>query len=264
VADPAFAFNLAQLYESQGIIPMAYRFYAQYLELYPGADNAQGVRDTMTTLEADLNENHAQIVVHTTPEGAQVIIQQGEHDFPYGPSPAEGYVAPGSVIIKAELDGYETASAQRNAVAGVRIEVNLTLTAVISDDGGGGGVQPEEGMSTLGLVGWITMGVGIVLTGVGIYEWLDAASLESRHNDCAAGICENPPASLAELNQIGQDAQDAAMLGNVLGIPGVVLIVGGVTLVVVDSLLSSDSSTETAFAPLIWPGGMGVGFSGRF
>ncbi|MCA9562333.1 MAG: hypothetical protein KC561_02545 [Myxococcales bacterium] len=63
VPDPAFAFNLALLYDSIDVLPQAHRFYRRYLELYPGAPNRTDVEDSIQEIQTILDQDYAVLIV---------------------------------------------------------------------------------------------------------------------------------------------------------------------------------------------------------
>ena len=277
VPDPAFAFNLAQLYDAIGQHTTAYRFYGRYLELYPGAPNRTTVEERITELTQSFSTEYAHLLVTTDPSGALVAVTTDDQEMDYGPSPVDNYVLPGTITICARLEGYETTSTQRNAVAGVRLEVSLELAQPpeevvdvtpppqISEVV----VPPEEesgGSIVLPIVGWSMIAVGLGLTGVGTYFWLDAQSKEEDYNGYVGQLRRNEtiPLSQSQLEQLGSDSEDAATLGNLLGIPGVIVLAGGVAVLLIDILSGNESELDTVSGPIILPDGIGYGLSGRF
>ncbi|MBN1946330.1 MAG: hypothetical protein JW797_11690 [Bradymonadales bacterium] len=272
VADPAFAFNLAQLYDSIQIRPLAYRFYQRYLDLYPMAPNRSEVVERIEQLRTFFSRQYAHLVVSTTPPQAQIWVSIEDRCDEYGPSPIDNYVAPGMVTITAQLDGYSSASTIRNAVAGVRLEVQFDLVAEedleISSPRGEARTtdQEEDGPQVLPIVGWTMTALGAGLTGAGIYFWVDASDKEREHNNYVQKLenGETPPVTLQELRQLGDDAEEAALAGNLLGIAGVIVLAGGVAILLIDALSNGEERSGPVVTPLVFPDGLGFVLTGRY
>lgn len=262
VPDPAFAFNLAQLYDSVDALPQAQRYYGRYLELYPGAPNRADVEARAQELNALLLSDYAQLVVTTTPEGAEITVTTlGGETESYGPSPVEDWVAPGPIGIRAEAEGYEPVSREMNAVAGVRIELNLGRLQLQGQDGI---VEPERPTDWAKIGGWSLIGAGVVGTVVGILFWNAASDSEQEHNDLVAQIGTIQLTSEQRQFLRDEDAESEALVGNILLGISVAAIIGGVVLLVLDPGSEATEPPPTVAGPFLFGDGLGLSWSGRF
>jgi tetratricopeptide (TPR) repeat protein len=298
VPDPAFAFNLAQLYDSLDEWPQAFRFYSRYLELYPGAPNLEQVRTRMEDLETVMLLTHTRLVVTSDPDGIEISVAvDGGRADPYGVTPIDGWIAPGQVAIAATLDGYTPSVRHLVARPGVRLEVDFgalsPVATAATPDGSGdepGGDEPGGGGASLDpapiepapvddsgrgrrIAGWSLIAAGAVAGGVTAWFWADASNDEADYNDLAADLRSGATTSAAlsasqrALLADPDGPQNQATVGNVLLGVGVAAILGGTLLLLLgdDEEPGATGVSETqALAPWIGPVGAGLTWSAAF
>jgi tetratricopeptide (TPR) repeat protein len=256
VRDPAFAFNLAQLYDSIDRHPEAYRFYGQFLDLYPGAEQADAVRSRREELSALLESDYARLVVTTQPAGAEITVEGPEMTVAYGPSPVDDYVAPGPITIVAEGLGYQPETTERIALAGVRLEVDF------------GDLRPVEegGVSGRTVLGWSLIGVGAATAATGVFFWLESDSSQDEYEAERQRIGTDAGASLtlSTFEQLQSDAEDQALLGNLLVPIGVAAVAGGVVVLLLDSGTETPETDGADAGLFATPGGFGLRWSQAF
>lgn len=271
VRDPAFAFNLAFIYDEIDVLFPAWRYYGLYLELYRGAPNREDVETRLGELEALFETEYAQLVVSSTPPGADVIVSSAGRTDDYGEAPMEGFVVPGAVDITISLPGYEPVYRSLNAVAGVRLEVDVGLLPV----------EVDTPVNVWRIAGWSLVGAGAVVGIIGSVFWgmsqgsandyedtRISAGQQVEETEALLGSDDPEVARLSaafrdEINGYRQDALDEAKLGNVLFLTGVSVIVVGAVLLVIDAVSEPDVE-HTAFDVFIFDEGAGVGWSTRF
>jgi hypothetical protein len=258
IPDPAFAFNLAQLYDSIDQFPQARDWYETYLGFYEyGPDNRNYVEERIEELVEIIPRECAHVVVTTDPPGAEVVIHTGGRDQVYGVTPLDAYVAPGSITVNASLDGYQLVTRNLNAVAGVRLELELGALSVVE------GPEEESNLGTIPAFSLI--GVGTLGVLLGIVSWSDGKDSEDEHNRLVSliGTDAGRGVTQAELDQLAAAAEDSVSSGNLLFGLGVTAIVGGIAILVLSSDTgSAPPDTQVSVVPLV--GGVCVSWSGRF
>ena len=164
------SFNIARAEEKLGDTAGALRWYRDYLRRSPTVRNASEVHATIAALSATLAKKGVQqLTVLSMPEGATVQID----DQPVVVTPWTGELSPGHHHLSFSRAGY--ADAQRDVVlsASEPIDVSVllaqkTAAAGLSQASAGttGPVSdaPERG-PRLGVLPWVTMGVGVAALG---------------------------------------------------------------------------------------------------
>ncbi len=107
----------------------------------------------------------------------------------------------------------------------------------------------------LKITGWSTAGLGLALTITGIvFNAQSAATYSELEDACVDGVCSLSRAAAEDKRAQGED--DAALF-NALGIPGLILTVGGVATAIVGHVLASGSKGEGSIevTPALGPGG---------
>jgi tetratricopeptide (TPR) repeat protein len=262
VPDPAFAFNIAYIYEELGELYLAHRHYGQYLELYPGAPNRDDVEAQRAALEARFTAELAELRIDSVPEGADVWVESRGRRVRHGRAPLTTWVVPGPVAVEAELEGYQAASRGLNAVAGVRLPLELVLLRELEG-------TPSVRRSPLVPWGSAALAVGVGLLGTGVAFWILAEGAASDYNEEVARIgFEGETPSLRDLRDARETAEDRARLGNVFFGVGTVLAVAGGALLVYSVLQPGETGGEVARHNAVswWvaPAGLGLELSGRF
>ena len=260
VPDPAFAFNLAQLYDYLENLPQAHRYYVRYLELYPGAPNREPVETRLGELETTLELAFARLLVTAQQAGVQITVTTTDQHVDYGESPVDVWVPAGQLTITASAAGHEPSVRRMNAVVGVRLEVEIGMLEPHRPPE----IEPEANVKRI--VGWTLLGVGAVGAGLGGYYWVLAQDSERTHNDLVSRIRSDLP-PLTEEDQAfleSKDAETQATIGNVVFGVGVAAILSGTLLLVLDAISSDRTQTESTPRAFFFPEGIGVGWSGRF
>ena len=257
VADPAFAFNLASLYDYIEDLPQAHRFYTRYLELYMNAPNQADVEARLAELEQTLSLAFARLIVTSQPPGAEITVTTGGEPQSYGLTPVDQWVPAGRMEIAAQLEGFEPASRTTNVVLGVRVEVDFGVLAPKQDE-----LPPPPEATWYKPVGWTSIAVGIVGIGVGSYMWVLAGENADTHNE----LVQEWPDELTEQDaQFLKDgvAEGQATIGNVVFGVGAAAVVVGVLVLVLDPSLDQADLNVTA-QPFFFSHGAGFGWEGQF
>ncbi len=126
-SDPAFAFNLGQLYDSVDNLHQAHRLYSEYVVLAPDAANRETVETRIGNLHSMLVFASGRLEITTQPSGAVVTIQAAGRVEQFGTSPIDVFVPPGDLVIAASLEGYRPAVRRISIAAGNRMELELGL-----------------------------------------------------------------------------------------------------------------------------------------
>jgi hypothetical protein len=129
VPDPAFAYNLASLYEAQGEAGLAWMFSLRYLELYPGADDADEVRTRIASFEEELTAGWTRLELDSEPSEAEVMLHPDDGSPPrrLGVTPLEGWARPGSHVLRLTHLGHPPLEDRFQAVPGVVVVRRFTF-----------------------------------------------------------------------------------------------------------------------------------------
>lgn len=128
--DPGLAFNLAVHYDSVGDFTRAWFYANAYLELFPGAPDRDDVRSFIDEWAAQLPTTAAQLIVESSPAGAEVwLVSEGFEEM-LGTTPLETWLTPGIVTIELRRERYETQRDRFNAVAGLRLPLDMRLERI--------------------------------------------------------------------------------------------------------------------------------------
>lgn len=234
VADPSFAYNLGALYDTTGDLAAAYRNFSVYVELFPGAEDAEAIRGYLEEIESELNQAYTTISVESTPAGAMVYRIDGDHRQPLGETPLETWVPPGTTELSIEEDGYETGTERFNGLAGLRVPVDLTLSEIeVEEPDPDPDPDPEPdpdpdpdpvvGGGGPNVAGLVLLGVGVGAIGGGVGMFAAAEGGVNDYNDLIARIGDDEdPVTIQEINDQQSKIENQRLIGGILVGVGVV------------------------------------------
>lgn len=104
--DPAFAYNLAALYEAVENLPRALAWYRAYLEIFPEAPNEPQVRDAIARVLRTLDTEWSHVSFDAEPASARVFVVEGDNRFFLAETPFEEYLPPGRLTFRFERTYY--------------------------------------------------------------------------------------------------------------------------------------------------------------
>jgi len=290
VPDPSFAFNLGVLYDDAGDLPRAYRYFSQYLDLFPGAEDRGEIEAYLEELLADLRRGYTEVTVQATPREAEVWLMGASGEELLGESPVAAWIAPGSITIEVRADGYVTVTERYNGVAGVRVPIEIALeleqtseqdptTVTVVEDPTDIPTTPTEteprtrsGGGANGAGIGLTAGGGALIAG-GVVMMVMGRSAASNHNDLVAtiggpGDADFTPDDFANRAQDIDDYASKASTFSTLGVVGlgVGVAVAGVGIYM---LTRGGGDRQSAATPTSWgvaptPGGWSAGAMWRF
>lgn len=255
------SFNIARAYEKLSDDAGALRWYRDYLRRNPDAANATTVRPLIAALAENLQKKGVQqVTVLTSPAGATVTVD----DQPVGVTPWTGELAPGEHHLLLNLRGYTDVEKSVSLAADQPLDINLRLEqqpqssaqVVAAPIAPLPPATPAADTSAhgkkLGVVPWVTLGVGAAALGGALtFEILR----RSAENDAKAAETQ---IEYHEHLQTEQSRQTAARV--FLGAGGALLLTGGVML-----LLDKGAPSQPVKAGLIClPGGCGATAQGNF
>lgn len=150
-------------------------------------------------------------------------------------------VKPGSYKVRVHKPGFVTFEATLRCTANQSqcvVPVNLVPEREhVPDPGPGPQLPPDNTPFVLQVSGWSAVGVGLVMTTVGIVFGLEA----SRTQDDLNAACSGQPCSLTRPDARAklQEAEDAASLFNGVGITGIVLTAVGAAVAITGHVLDT-------------------------
>lgn len=122
--NPAFSYNIGIAYQDLGDLPMALRFYRDYLRQDPGAADRAEVSERIRQLEGRLQVTGLQqLTVLTEPAGAAIVIDGS----PVGASPWTGELKPGHHALTVKRQGYKSEARDFDLPTDRSIDVPVTL-----------------------------------------------------------------------------------------------------------------------------------------
>ncbi len=279
--DPAFAFNLGGLCNQVEDWACAHRYFSAYVDLYPGADDAEAIRDYTRELMDQMNVEMATVRATSTPPGATVYLIDGDEEIDMGTTPLRTWVEPGSVVFEFRREGYEPARVALRAVRGARLSPRAELEAIPEPDPveelpvvivnpPEQSVVPDPIEEPSGLGVRRIAGIGVAAAGVvtavsGAVLWAGGQSAESDHNDLSADLQSGAAAATAvnfnRLEELHDQAENRTAVGNILVPVGAALAVGGAVLAI---LPDKKDRNETTGSAVVTPDGFQVRVSTRF
>jgi len=262
---PILLYNLARAAEELGDATTAVGHYKAYLARYPQAEDRAEVERRIRVLEA-VRKTAAtgSLALAAVPEGAQIYID-GIEAPAIGPDGLRA-LSPGPHVVRiVPVDGPATETSV-DAHAGATVTVAYDPEA--SPEGEAGPARP------LRMWAWISTGVGVAVSGVGTYFYLDSFSAADDYKKYGNQVDALDPGSrsyrvdlerLDAKSQAAHDRMDAdLLLGRVLLGVGGVAIAGGVTMLVLDLTRSEAAVSEAAPSATLVPIPGGVGLVGQF
>lgn len=108
---------------------------------------------------------------------------------------------------------------------------------------------PDNTPQILQITGWSAAGVGAAMTVVGVIFGVNAANNQS---DLDAA-CADPQCSITrqDARAMANDGEQGATLFNAVGIPGMILLVGGVTTAVIGHIIEPETKQELEVTPAL-------------
>lgn len=255
--DNSLLYRMGVVSERKGDLFGAVEYFERFVDAVPDDEQAKKVEARLPDLRASLP---ARITIESTPPGASIYVDSLE-SAALGTTPATVDVEPGDRSIFVQLEGHETELRNVGLEAGEKTRMNFELveeTTFMAED------EPQravsEGMSSLGLWGWVTTGIGVAtLATGGVFSVLTMGAEDdvNSYDKRAAG------ASQAEIDQLKDDADSRYTTSVILYVAGGVITAGGITMLVLDGL-SEESGHALRFDVAPTRDGGWVGVSGQF
>lgn len=265
---PGALLNLAVCEEELGLIASAYVRFQQFTDLVPSSDDRYaGAKRRMAALEPRVPRLRIELAAEAPPGttvlrdkiavagknlGADLPVDPGKHEIVvtapgrderrYEITLAEGQ----KEILKAE-PGKESSTTEKPPPATTTAPATTAPPIATST-----APPPSSDRRT---AGFILGGVGVAGLALG---GIAGALTFSKTSDVEA-MCPNPDRCTIEGVEIADSARTFGMVSTVSFIAGAALVGAGVVLVV-----TGKPSTETAFAPVVLPGGAGLFAQRRF
>lgn len=111
--------------------------------------------------------------------------------------------------------------------------------------------SPRPGRNLI-ITGWTLVGVGAVLAGVGTYYGVQASKIETDLNEnCGPNtLC---PYTSTEASDLSDDMKTDGLLFNSLGIPGWVMVAGGLATAISGHVLATETHGVVEISPVLTP-----------
>jgi hypothetical protein len=193
-------------------------------------------------LVESLSEAPASLLLRVSESDAIVAI--GGRDVPKGVREIE--VEPGMHHVSIVKPGFVDFSVDIPCRAAERCVVSATLQKE---------PEPIDPALSKGLIagGWSAVGVGVVLSTVGIVYGLRAQSIDDElATECIGAVCQG---ARADAETRAADGQQATRVSNGAGITGLVLVVGGVATAIAGHALSVDVEGDVHISTSFTSGG---------
>jgi hypothetical protein len=240
----AFAFNIGLAYQAMGDYTSALRWLRTYLRELPNAEDRADVEQTISKLEARLEQRGVQqVTVLSQPEGAMVLVDKRA----VGVTPWTGELPPGRHVVTLQLRGYDDVEQSFTLEAHRARDVVMTLQPGSARVSGGPAAAPavseteapESDQGTGGGVGpwtWITLGAGAGVLGGGLVFEILRAQAET----------DASKASQVDYQDALDKAKSRQLTARILtGVGGALAITGGVLLVI--DLTSGSEPVQAGF-----------------
>lgn len=275
-------YNIAQAYEKEGNIPMALRFFREYLRASPNAEDRNTVLISIQNLEKKLQEKGIQQVgIYSTPPEADVAI----NGKVVGKTPFTIELRPGKYILSLTKKGYIPIDKEFTVSPDRSLELDFTLNELNMETAKAPvekAVEPpveekkeeirpvemqkpdikDEGVKKkapqLKLWSYIIGGTGVALIGAGAVFGIMANSSES---DLKSE--KNVERTQEEVQRIADNAQRYAMVANILYGAGAAL---GISAAVIYFIGDKEEATNKRASLMLSPykEGFVVSFGGNF
>ncbi len=177
-------------------------------------------------------------------------------------------VKPGMYMVKVSKEGFQPFEAKLRCEAKRQciVPVNLLPKRKITIEDPK--LPPKSNLPfILQVSGWSAAGVGAVMTGVGIAFGAQSASAQQELEDACP--TPNSPCTIGrdEATQLRDDGDTGAGLFNAVGIPGMILLTGGIITAVVGHVIDDptpDTKGKVEITPSLAPGGARIDAIIRF
>ncbi|HET9931607.1 MAG TPA: hypothetical protein VFQ35_12995 [Polyangiaceae bacterium] len=189
------------------------------------------------------------------------VVRFDDRQLFRGPGRFEGFVLPGEHLIRASKPGFEPTVYQRTLLPGKPMRLHL-------------GLYTQGELTRKLLPGWVptlVTGVGAAAGATGALLLLQADSKykEYDHEISTRPECENGCSPDAGLRALRDSAKRYRTLGTVLAVSGGTLLVGGVTLLIVNAAAAQRESPEELDRRMTWtavvtPSYVGLSGGARF
>lgn len=228
-------YNIAQAYEKEGNIPMALRYFREYLRASPNAEDKNIILISIQNLEKKLQEKGIQQVgIYSTPPEADVAI----NGKIVGKTPFTIELKPGKYTLSLTKKGYIPIDREFIVTPDRSLELDFSLNeinvgtaksvleekreTVLATDNKKEDIKPSEVVETKSVISradiregkrfwtYILGGTGLLAIGTGVVFGIMASSSES---DLKSD--KNRTRTQDEVQTIADNAQKYAMLANV-------------------------------------------------
>lgn len=275
-------YNIAQAYEKEGNIPMALRFFREYLRASPNAEDKSIILISIQNLEKKLQEKGIQQVgIYSTPSEAEVAI----NGKVIGKTPFAIELKPGKYTLSLTKKGYLPIDKEFVVSPDKSLELDFSLNEVNMESPKPQPVQEkkeepvkevkkeehkplqipepvktekkvEEGRKRLWT--YIVGGVGGLLVGSGVVFGVMASSKES---DLKSD--KNISRSQQEVQNLADDAQNYAMLANVFYGAGAACLISATVLYFIEGKPDSKGTANNLMMTPV-DGGLVVMYKSNF
>lgn len=256
---PILLYNLARAYEEVPDPERAIEFYGNYLKRVPDAEDREDVEYRVGLMRKTIAAaRRASVRIVGLPPNPRVLIDGVEATV----EDSVVRVEPGKRVIRVEGGPQGPWTRDLDLAKGQVLEVLYGSAAVTTPPP----PPPVDGLP-LDTIGWISLGTGAGLVGLGAVFYGQASSAADDWTDArdrlraGGNLSDEELAVIArEKVQAADDVESNGTAAYVLwGLGGAALVVGG-ALLVLDSQSDAGPGVEAAVVPL--PGG--VGLIGRF
>ena len=232
----ALSYNIARAYEKLADDAQTLRWYRNYLRLSPDAKNATEVQGYIHSLSAALaKQGIQQLTVLTTPSGATVAID----GTPLGVSPLTVELRPGTHSVQVSGRGFSDVNGNFELPQATPLDLKVTLQP-IPTNGAPQANANRQAERRFGIAPYLTLGAAAVcLGGAGLFEALRRSAQNSARSETVQLSYEQ------DIDDMNSRQTTARVL---LGVGGV-LAATGVTLLVLNTPISSESRARVAAVP---------------
>ncbi len=237
------------------ITPQSQGYRIQVTSVGSTAANDRTAMGESTRSSSDLINQIRRLVVPLFEQPTvtlQIITSASEAQvFVDGTSVGTGTVSmpvlAGPHTIRVTRVGHVAFETTANCVAGSPCTVRAML---VKEGDTTGADTPLQTTEIVRWSGWATAGVGVAMAVVGTVYGLKARAYQQDLDDaCQGRLCALPRSKSTDTLSSGEDA---AMIFNAVGIPGMVLAAGGATMVILSYLdVFDDSDSAARIIPVI-------------